>query len=135
MKFDDIYTEITKDKTEVFFKLYVDQFGSGVLISIPDKFDDFFLCALGQHLTVSKVKYRKFNNLYIQGPLEIIKRLQRVFNFKIYENFKKNHIDFTESDLICDNVYKHAPVSMFGMLCQNRYYMYFDRNNEPIAAV
>ena len=135
MKFDDIYTEITKDKTEVFFKLYVDQFGSGVLISIPDKFDDFFLCALGQHLTVSKVKYRKFNNLYIKGPLEIIKRLQRVFNFKIYENFKKNHIDFTESDLICDNVYKHAPVSMFGMLCQNRYYMYFDRNNEPIAAV
>ncbi|SFS31483.1 hypothetical protein SAMN02910357_00033 [Succinivibrio dextrinosolvens] len=135
MKFDDIYTEITKDKTEVFFKLYVDQFGSGVLISIPDNFDDFFFCALSQHLTISKVKYRKFNNLYVQGDLEIIKRLQRIFNFEIYEVFKKNRIDFTESELICDNVYKHAPVSMFGMLCQNRYYMYFDHNNEPIAAV
>ena len=75
MKFDDIYTEITKNKTEVFFKLYVEQYGPGVLISIPDNFDDFFFCALSQHLTISKVKYRKFNNLYVQGDLEIIKRL------------------------------------------------------------
>ena len=135
MKFDEIYAEITKNKTEVFFKLYVDQYGNGVLISIPDNYDDFLLCAFSQHLTVSKVKYRKFNNLYVQGSLEVIKRLQRVFNFNIYEDFKKNRIDFTVSNLICDNVYKHNPVSMFGMLCVNRYNMYFDKNDEPKASI
>jgi hypothetical protein len=131
MLFDEIYAEITKDKTEVFFKLYADEYGPGVLISIPDNFDDFFLCALGQHLTVSKVKYRKFNNLYVQGNLEVLKRLQRVFKFEIYEDYKKNRIDFSESDLICDNVLKHSPVSQFGMLCMSRYYAYFDKNDEP----
>lgn len=135
MKFDEIYTEITKDRTEVFFKLYADKYGPGVLIGIPENFDDFLLCALGQHLTVSKVKYRKFNNLFVQGSLEVIKRLQQGFNFEIYEDFKKNRIDFTESDLICDNVLNHSPVSMFGMLCMSRYSDYFDKNDEPRASV
>ena len=44
MLFDEIYAEITKDKTEVFFKLYADKYGEGVLISIPDNFDDFLYC-------------------------------------------------------------------------------------------
>lgn len=135
MLFDEIYAEITKDKTEVFFKLYADKYGEGVLISIPDNFDDFLYCALSQHLTVSMVKYRKFINLYVQGSLEVVERLQSVFNFNIYKDFKKNRIDFTESDLICDNVYKHAPVSMFGMLCQSKYNSYFDKNDEPKASV
>lgn len=137
MKFDEIYAEITKDKTEVFFRLYADQYGEGVLISIPDNFDDFYLCALSQHLTLSRVKYRKFLNLYVQSAngFECLKRLQAVFKFEIYDSFKKRHIDFSESDIICDNVYKHTPVSQFGMLCQSRYYRYFDKNDEPKASV
>ena len=41
MKFDEIYSEITKNKTEVFFKLFSDSYGTGVLISIPENFDNF----------------------------------------------------------------------------------------------
>ena len=137
MLFDEIYAEITKDKTEVFFKLYADKYGEGVLISIPDNFDDFLYCAFSQHLTVSRVKYRKFLNLYVQSVhgFECLKRLQSVFKFEIYDSFKKHRIDFSESDMICDNVYKHAPVSQFGMLCQSRYSRYFDKNDEPKASV
>jgi len=129
MKFDDIYNELIKNKNEVFFKLYADKFGPGVLISIPeDNFDDFYRCALGLRLTLSKVRYRKFVNLYVQkvdGDFAILKKLQTAFNFEIYENFKKDRLDFSESDMICDNIFKHNPVSLFGMGCMHVYHRYF----------